>query len=339
MRRAFTLVELLVAIAVLTILAAVVMSALGNLEERAKEERTRTIIRRIDGYILEKWDSYTTRPLSFRLPSTVDPRDAALIRLRAIRDLMRMELPERASDIDGDAAAIAPVNLAQPPTATGAVLPAVYVQEPPTFRRYKRIVNAAPSNWAEQYQQSECLYMILAGMRDADGSPLDFLSPSEIGDLDNDGMKEILDGWGQPLYWWRWAPGYLRDFDPSTAGVDWRDVTTMQERGIADPFDTHEVDRQRFDPPNSNTLAPLIKRPFSLRPLIVSAGSDKVVDLVFHFERRYADAANQSPNDFYQNNPFPSFNQASTGEVFEAQPYDFDGDGWGWVDNITNHAP
>ena len=33
-------------------------------------------------------------------------------------------------------------------------------------------------------------------------------SGAEIGRLDGDGMNMFLDGWGKPICWLRWAPGY-----------------------------------------------------------------------------------------------------------------------------------
>lgn len=357
-RQGVTLIELMIAVGILALLAAIAMSALANLEERAKIERTKTIIKRIDAVIADKWESYHTRPLPIRMPTNISQATAALIRLRAVRDLMRMEMPERASDIDSTAAKVDPVNLAAGLSdKAGTTLTPMTLSEPSPFRRYKRIVTAAGTGWATSNQQSECLYLILSGMRDAESSPLDFLAASEIGDTDGDGMKEILDGWGRPIYWWRWAPGYLRDFNPmptdpfTTAwpnndgswddadpdpNPDPRDVLTTQDRFTPDPFDPFKADPQ-WTATTPNVPAQFL-RPFALRPLIVSAGPDKQIDLVFHFERTYADAANPPSNKNFQNNPFMPFAQASIPyEVFEGQPYDFDKDGRGWADNITNH--
>ena len=41
------------------------------------------------------------------------------------------------------------------------------------------------------------------------GSPaLEAIPSSNIGDTDNDGLREILDGWGNPLGFIRWPVGY-----------------------------------------------------------------------------------------------------------------------------------
>ena len=41
----------------------------------------------------------------------------------------------------------------------------------------------------------------------SDTSGLEYFTDKEIGDKDNDGMKEILDAWGNPIFMYRWAPG------------------------------------------------------------------------------------------------------------------------------------
>jgi prepilin-type N-terminal cleavage/methylation domain-containing protein len=330
---AFTMVELLVALAILTILAAVTMSALNNLEERVKIERTKTIIKRIDQLIMEKWESYRTRPLPVRMPSNVTAADAATIRLRAIRDLMRMELPERATDVDPKIGPnpgnpvppyttvidpVGPVNLTQSPMPSGASYATLKLTPPSAFKRYYRIINNLPAatrdTWADTYAQSELLYLILSGMRDNETSALDFLAPSEIGDLDNDGMKEILDGWGQPIWFLRWAPGYTKENvalteQSSTAGAS------------PDPFDPYKVDASGF----------------ALRPLIISAGPDRLMDIYLEYNKqndKHKDIRYADPNAGNVQYPVKIF---TTATVFEGTP-DLEQDGSNnWIDNITNH--
>ncbi len=61
-------------------------------------------------------------------------------------------------------------------------------------------------------------------------------------------MKEILDGWGNPIEFLRWAPGYL-----NTVAASPQDTT------VPDPFDPFLV------------MGPH----FALKPLVWSAGPDK----------------------------------------------------------------
>lgn len=339
MRRAFTMVELLVAIAILTILAAVTMSALNNLEERVKIERTRTIIKRIDQAIAEKWDSYLTRPLSITLPSDIDPGNAAAIRLRAIRDLQRMEMPERATDID-DKIGPNPNNMPTKvdyaygltyPTnhpKAGQAIPKTEIKSPPAaYSRYLRIITSLPpakrAIWAEEYAQAECLYMILSGMRDGETSPLDSFAANEIGDADGDTLKEIHDAWGMPIWFLRWPVGYIKELPPDSISV-YNKTDTNQSNTIGDPFDPYKRDATGY----------------GLRPLIVSSGPDRLLDLYLEYNSqndknkdvRYADSTSGNPH--YPLNIF-----ATPANWPEGMPYDLNGDGtFNWVDNITNQA-
>lgn len=335
MRRGVTLIELLIAVGILALLAAIAMSALANLEERAKIERTKTIIKRIDGAIMEKWESYKTRALPIRMP-TPEPGAAnwALIRLRALRNLQRMEMPERATDIDGRIGpnGMNPIDnvdlangLSYPSNHPIVALrntplpPLLMTTRPSTYNRYRRIVDAKPATWADTYAQSELLYLILSGMRDSTSSPLDFLSPSEVGDLDGDGLKEVLDGWGQPIWFLRWAPGYIKELPANTLNV----ANTNQSNTIPDSF----------DPLKTDPLA------YGLRPLIMSAGPDRVFDLYLEYniqgdknkDIRYADSTSGNVNY-----PLKIWVNNQTTPL-EGTPYDISGDGANWVDNITNH--
>ena len=98
-RQAFTLVELLVVITIITILASTALFTLYGVREDVRETRTRTVIAKINELIMEKWESYRTRAVPIRIPAGTNPRMAAAMRLNAIRELMRMELPDRVTDL------------------------------------------------------------------------------------------------------------------------------------------------------------------------------------------------------------------------------------------------
>lgn len=180
--RGFTLVELMITVSIIGLMAGMILFAFYSAQETAREAKTRSIIVKLDSILRLKWDSYATR----RVPVVIagmNPRQAAKARLDGLRDLMRMELPDRWTDITG------------PPTAI-AVRPAV---NQVFLRRFNTMT---PST---NFQNAECLYLVACNLAAEDDIDIDALP---TGDVDNDGYREFLDGWGQPIRWLRWAPGF-----------------------------------------------------------------------------------------------------------------------------------
>ena len=60
-RLAFTLVELLVTITIITLLASIVLFGLAGVQQSARERRARAQVLRIHELIAEQWQSYETR--------------------------------------------------------------------------------------------------------------------------------------------------------------------------------------------------------------------------------------------------------------------------------------
>ncbi|MCE9525867.1 MAG: prepilin-type N-terminal cleavage/methylation domain-containing protein [Planctomycetales bacterium] len=98
-RPAFTLIEMTIVIAIIAILSAMAMSVYATAAQQARGMRTRAIIAKIDQLIGEKYESYRTRQAPVRINPLTTPPQAAAYRLNAIRELMRMELPDSKSDV------------------------------------------------------------------------------------------------------------------------------------------------------------------------------------------------------------------------------------------------
>lgn len=122
--------------------------------------------------------------------------------------------------------------------------------------------------WSTAFQEAECLYLILSSRTDEDGNMLRFFSPSEIGDVDQDGMFEILDQWGQPINFIRWAPGFISARQPNAPPFlppfDPSDPRTFPP---ADPLDPFKSDLRWHN-------ASPLDDPVALFPLIFSGGPD-----------------------------------------------------------------
>jgi hypothetical protein len=247
---------------------------------------------------------------------------------------------------DGSLAVIANMNDAR--RSSGIAMPAL-------ARSYKRLAmrNIATSGqpWSDNFQGAECLYLILSTMKDHDKSALDYFSTDEIGDVDGDGFKEILDAWGRPIEFIRWPAGYVReqpgpdmewgdvsvddDGDSTTdefdgefyfAGTDdfvWTSTSQTRDSRVApDPFDPLKVDTRwtNTDP---------VDRPFAISPLICSAGPDGAYDLNVPAVDQFS----------LGNDPYYGIGGAPTLLVGTPADSGADDDNVLSNDNITNHAP
>jgi prepilin-type N-terminal cleavage/methylation domain-containing protein len=308
-RPAFTLVEVLVVLVLISILSGMVMTAVRGVNLTARQARTRSIIAIVDSVIQEQYESYKYRPLPVEIPDLLSPtppnsgvlkyevlpNEAARVRLNMIRDLQRMELPDRITDITVDPSAttagaiFAAVN--QPASIVALadrvlITPTGYLRSPDRSLRRLFPVNwfstASPPNrfaayrrlirptWTAEFQSAECLYMIMSTTFVGGAPALEQIPPSNIGDTDGDGMPEILDGWGRPLGFVRWPVG----FDDPELSVD---------RSMPDDFDPLRADFASIPGVITDITSPGgVPRPWSIRPLIISAGSDGEFGLELH---------------------------------------------------------
>ena len=330
-RSAFTLMELLIVMMIMTLLAGLALSALAGATEAAREQRTRAIIAKIDSLIMERYESYRTRAVPVRVQAGSTPRVAAQLRLNALRELMRLEMPDRISDLcvqqeytndlSDDSLDAIPAQF---------TVETNFLKAPPSLAlSYKRRVRKAmyadglnnpPKPWTRNNQGSECLYLILSSMHDGDKNALDYFDESEIGDTDGDYQKEILDAWGQPIHFFRWAPGFIIENGAITAQTS--NTTDVTKPMAPDSFDPGKADTRWQD---ANTLI----NPFELKPLIVSTGRDRELDLNPAFALVYQ-IQNASG---IRNDPYSEF-----GSSLPGQPFDLNGDSEdNSGDNISNH--
>lgn len=343
-RSSFTLVELMVVTSIIGVLASALLMAMYGVMEQAKVARTKAQVAKLHEMIMVKWQSYNTRTLRVTLPplpqppppnpprrwpvipetfvdtngngkwdtgepftdqnlNTVYDSGTARVRLDRLRDLMRMELPDRITDLTDDPAALWP-----------SAMPA-----PSIWQSYRRRADAAikakhgataswmdPTMWTTTHQGAECLYLIVMSIREGDSRGIDYFKDSEIGDVDDDGMFEILDAWGRPIEFLRWPAGYESEIQP-------RDATVAY-----DAFDPHHVDTRAT---------------YRLIPLIYSAGPDGIYDIVTDSPTAIHYRVTDPPND-----PYHTWIRASTS--LPTWVGDRDGNDNQIVedaDNITNH--
>lgn len=274
-RRGFTLVEMLVTVTILAILAAIVFAAMASAENTAKIAKTKATVVKLHRLIMARYESYKTRriPIDMMLRAdnsnpimpALSPAEMARIRLDAIREIMRMELPDRPADVinspesgsvggfSGAGWSKISSNSNQRKVGPTSIFRAYYTywqQQESQGRRWR-------TEEANIHSSAECLYMIVT--MSCPGGREQF-SENEIADVDRDGWPEFIDGWGQPIYFCRWAPGFV----PSRGGdSNLQSDVTITTGGT-------RMAKQR-DPFDTQGLEPLA---YQLIPLIYSGGPD-----------------------------------------------------------------
>ncbi len=311
----FTLVELLVVITIISMLSGLVLAALQSGRQSARKARTKSLIARLDTIVQQRYEAFRTRriPLDVR---RLPPKAAAELRLRAIREIMRMEMPDRLTDLTYPAAA--PANpqisdLDRPfsiqvsytnPAGTTITITRQLRRTALAKSYYRRILNASAADRTKflsgpdpNFAPAECLYMLVTM---GDRSTAEQFSENDIGDTDGDGFPEFIDAWGRPIMFLRWAPGFT-DSDIQLNAP----VSTADAKEDHDPFDP------RF----------LVPGAWRLVPLIYSGGPDRLygIDL--------------DKNWVYQgSDPIDLYSRAMGSPVAAGDP-EFDAQ----FDNIHNH--
>jgi hypothetical protein len=226
-----------VVIVVIGMLSGIMLAALRKAQQAARLTHTKATIAKLDRIIMAKYESYRTRRLPLNIPG-LQPRVAALLRLYALRDLMRMEMPEMYAEIQSG-----PMDVGTPAGVSQLNLP-----EPALHRIYGQKMTAQPVD----HESPKCLYLIVMT-----GNPENraLFSQDEIADVDGDGLLSFIDGWGHPIAYLRWAPGFSAPLpgSPPPAGVTaWSDIQIADSTNHHDPFDPRGVE------PGAYQLFPLI---------------------------------------------------------------------------------
>lgn len=212
----FTLIELLITVTVIGIMASMVLFAMFQATETARVKKTEAMIASLDAIIRVRWESYATRRVPITVPPNSPPNVAGKLRLDAQRELMRMELPERWTDIaviDGAATPPAdfvpagPISLPAPPSAWHG-----YLRRVQSIHQLGLSQSPPRKDWpTKEFQAAECLYLIVTAVASEDGDATDVFKADSIGDKDGDGAQEFLDAWGTPISFLRWAPAFTSE--------------------------------------------------------------------------------------------------------------------------------
>lgn len=212
-RPGVTLIELLITMTIMAIIAAAILGTAAAAIEGSREKKTQSQIAKIHTLLMERYASYETRridvdpritseidkwvasaanPAQFQERSTARGQMLADARLIGLRELMKKEMPDQQKDVEHRT-----LILTQPPP-----LAQTY------FRRYQQLQSAG-----EGLSPAECLYLVVMNAT-GDGEARTLFTKQDIGDVDEDGAPEFVDGWGNAIGWIRWPAGVVSDLQP-----------------------------------------------------------------------------------------------------------------------------
>lgn len=282
-------------IVIIAILAAVTLTVVSVAQREAKVQRTRSTIAKLDAAVGDIYEKYEDRRLGLTVntfaatpgyrANVSDAQKKQVVeaaKLHVLREIMRMEMPSKYQEIE-----VGPIVFQHPylsGTWTSDDIPAVRDFYLKAFNPSG--VTGTPPN-ATDLDSAECLYLIMANLNPA---ALENFKGNEIGDYDNDGLLEFHDAWGQPIAFFRYAPGLIQsDRQPDvvsgtelTKAGDWEGGPNHSAKWNDDDFRNNHprlieaVDRAitRFpDPLIETSYVP--RKGWYTYPLIISMGPDK----------------------------------------------------------------
>tara|TARA_R110002072_G_scaffold173600_1_gene328233 strand:- start:30303 stop:31646 length:1344 start_codon:yes stop_codon:yes gene_type:complete len=256
----FTLIEILIVLSIVSIVAAALGVTISNMMTNAREAQTTATLRKIDGLIIERqqglqrafegrdfirYVSTTHEKLRLGDPANGIPAlisiDDRSVEAVARKDFARLFFPQRFAEMidtrtgpaPGTAGADGIPDRIQFDDAYGSVV------------TWTGGTIKTPTNHNPNTESAELLYFALTRM-EVFGVPLtavDDFSTREVADTDNDGLPEFIDGWGNPLRFYRWPTRLFKPYGlfgldgvPGTAGDD-----PGSRPGVADFADLSEI--------------------------------------------------------------------------------------------------
>ena len=330
-RRAFTLVELMVTLGIIVVLATMVGLVASGATEAAKVAKTRALrLPSLTSLIMQPAESYRFRRLPIALPPGLTPLQAAQVRCDAIRQLMRMEMPDRWTDISDAPAPVgtaAPASLSSPVTMPRPSASLAYYNFWSAHPPNDNLISPKPnvftclSRWA--WKKTMCWRTFLrAKLR---------VSPVAIK------FNVFIGGFGEAIDFHRWAPGFIGNpvVPTNTAKIlpPYSNVSQLQTGHDRDQTDPTGV----YGNPAPLGSNPTPANTYALYPLLYSCGPDGTYMLINDQLQSYPPLhyANTTP----PNNPFVGIGDAVH---FPYGPIGTPADNLGvpdesYMDNIHNH--
>jgi prepilin-type N-terminal cleavage/methylation domain-containing protein len=214
-RSGFTLIEMLVVLAIVLLLFGLAFGAYSQAVHTAKVDSTRTTILQLHRAIMWRSENFSrqnfrtaAQALQFQYdsagnPSPNDKLPLELAKILVVKNQFRGTFPQRLEDlfgIDG-----------QPGTDDDSVL----------WERWKRTCNdngllvtdadIRPTGHRIDLENSELLYLFLkSGSFDEGAFDVDRIKLRHVRDANNNGHPEIIDDWENPLRFYNWPTRLVR---------------------------------------------------------------------------------------------------------------------------------
>ncbi len=307
-RTGFTLVELLLVIAIIAILAALGVGVMAQAQEDAAAGATRSRISLIQKILEVELEDYEVRrsPVAFAAmaamasDSTVISASNELLNIKQLKrmilaDLIRAEMPDGAwfnsptntypveTQRIGEFPSNALIEFLQGPSFGLANANTYFPPAPPSVVKWQEwrnrpgnifVVDSDPSDGIDEEaaDRSELLFAILTDIN-IDGTPaIDQLPQSAIADTDGDGFQEVVDAWGEPITL-QWQQANLQLVD--TPNFVWDDPGGITPLSKPDSFNsgtTYTID------PRWEQLGLYVKPvlPTQIIPVLTSARLNEV---------------------------------------------------------------
>jgi prepilin-type N-terminal cleavage/methylation domain-containing protein len=296
--QAFTLIELLVVISIIGFMSGMFIVAYRGASQESNAQKTRTTLQKISYVLNSRMEEYSSYPLVLKTPlgfplpgntvpiSTSDSKTLLLERARllCLRELIAMEMPDHPDDFKWSDKWVTNQPMTTWLNSVPKVIPTglafgavpVSVQNKPTSRVFglaRKLSDATGrpiKDWQKTNANAELLYLVIEDSELDGSSAIELFGASETKDTDNDGLKEIVDSFGNPIQWIRWPSGYegIARYHPDMLdpGIITGSIANPKVTIESDP-----LDRMSADPGFATVASAPGPGAF---PLVMSAGND-----------------------------------------------------------------
>jgi len=276
--KGFTLVELLLVTTIIGILTGITVTVTRQVYHTSRVAKTDATLQKLDRVILEMYAEYENR----RVPSPnfgnspVAAQVTQAARLWFLRDMIRMEMPSSSAEVkryhsipNNNDDKLGPALFRFRIDNNNGNIVTARAEDSPLRRLYESTLQSCNGN----YESAKCLFLIVMY-----GNPeaRELFFDSEIA-TDDDGLSYFVDGWGNPIYFLRWAPGLaLSERQPSTDAAKAASPDPLDPTEVGGMINLAESNPEKniwlIDIYTNPATAPQVHHGWTLLPVILSSG-------------------------------------------------------------------